>query len=69
MDNLIVEKSDYAHKIKASDTVTRTNLGKYSKITYIANQSKSISFYFISLSNAIFGVATIDFKAFLVYTT
>ena len=43
MNNIAVEKSNYAHKIKASDTVTRTNLGKYSKITYIANQSKSIS--------------------------
>ena len=43
MNNLTIEKSDYAHKIKASDIVIRTDLGKYSKLTFVANPSKSIS--------------------------
>ena len=43
MNNLTIEKSDYAHKIKASDIVIRTDLGKYSKLTFVANPSKNIS--------------------------
>ncbi len=42
-NNFIIEKSDYAHKINESDIVIRTDLGKYSKITFVSNPSNRIT--------------------------
>lgn len=41
--NFVIEKSDYAHKINESDTVYRTGLGKYSKITFVSNPNKKVT--------------------------
>jgi hypothetical protein len=40
-NELVVEKNEYSHKINKNDIVIRTDLGKYSKITYISNPNKS----------------------------
>ncbi len=40
-NNFIIEKSEYAHKINGDDNVIRTDLGKYSKITFVSNPSNS----------------------------
>lgn len=42
-NNFTIERSDYAHKINENDTVFRTDLGKYSKITFVSNPNKSNS--------------------------
>lgn len=42
-NDFVIEKSDFAHKINENDTVIRTDLGKYSKITFVSNPSKKIS--------------------------
>ena len=39
VNNLLIEKSEYAHKINGNDNVIRTDLGKYSKITFVSNPS------------------------------
>lgn len=40
-NNLVVEKSEHEYKIGENDTVFRTDLGKYSKITFVANPNKN----------------------------
>lgn len=42
-NNFIIEKSKYEYKINENDTVFRTDLGKYSKITFVANSSTNIT--------------------------
>lgn len=42
-NDFVIEKSDFAHKINENDTVIRTDLGKYSKITFVSNPSNKIS--------------------------
>ena len=42
-NNLVIDKSEYSHKINGSDTVNRMDLGKYSKITFVSNPNKTVS--------------------------
>lgn len=42
-NNLVIEKSEYSHQINDNDEVIRTDLGRYSKITFVANSNKSNS--------------------------
>lgn len=42
-NNFIIEKSDFAHKINENDNVIRTDLGRYSKITFVSNPSNKIT--------------------------
>ena len=41
-NSLSVNRCDYSHQIKSNDNVIRTDLGKYSRITYISNPSKGV---------------------------
>ena len=42
-NNLSVNRCDYSHQIKSNDNVIRTDLGKYSRITYISNPNKKLN--------------------------
>lgn len=42
-NNLSVNRCEYSHLIESDDDVIRTNLGKYSRITYISNPNKKFS--------------------------
>lgn len=42
-NNLSVNRCDYSHQIKSNDNVIRTDLGEYSRITYISNPNKKFS--------------------------
>lgn len=42
-NNLVIEKSEYSHYINDNDTVYHTDLGKYSKITFVSNPNKTVS--------------------------
>lgn len=42
-NNLVIEKSEYSHQINDNDEVIRTDLGRYSKITFVSNPNKGNS--------------------------
>ena len=42
-NNLSVNRCEYSHQIKSNDNVIRTDLGEYSRITYISNPNKKFS--------------------------